>query len=221
MRRAIPTGILLLALPLLRAWIRSASFIAWDTIEAALAPKLEDAGCRNLELSADGPFARLSVDKRVLGAWLPVELSILPLGLEVDERFRLGLSLREARLMRPSGVRAWCVLWLARIGLVCKRTSVRRLILDALAEQPEIDVEGDAAWFVLDAVPPFSKLQEIRERFPATKALPLGQFATCRGIHPREDGVQFDIQAGPLVRGARDVVAPWMGAFPPRNRFYT
>lgn len=191
-----------MVLQLLRAWMETVTFVRWATIEEALGPALHKAGCKDLRLQAAGSMVRLSLQKRVLGAWLPVELLILPIGLDLGKEIRLGLSLQGARLRRPSGFRALFAFWMAKVGLLFKRTTIERLIADAIAQHGE--VQGDIAWFCLDEMPPFKTFTEIRRNLPMD--IPLSPVATCDGIYPKEDGVQFDISAGPAVRFAEFLV---------------
>jgi hypothetical protein len=204
MNPAIVIGVATLILPLLRKWIEAITFIPWTTIEEALGPPLQKAGCKDVKIQPADRMVRVSLQKHVFGSWLPVELLILPIGLDLGREIRLGLSLQGAKLHRPSGFRALIAYGIARVGPLVKRTTVEKLIVDAVAQHGE--VQGNVVWFCLDEVPPFDTLTGIRRKIPVD--IPLSPLATCDGIHPEEDGVQFDISAGPAVRIIEPLLNP-------------
>lgn len=144
----------------------------------------------------------------MLGAWLPIDLLILPIALRMEQSIRLNLSLQSAKLLTPSGVWASCVSWLARLWLAFQRTPLQRLVARSLQEQARIETAGNDLWLTLDATPSFASALEIRKGILVLRDVPLSQFVQCVGILPEVEGVQFDMEAGPLLSGTKIVAEP-------------
>jgi hypothetical protein len=206
MRSHLSRAAVAIAAPLIQGWLQSITFIRWATLEAHLGPLLGAAGLRDLELRGVGGMASMSVRKELLGALLRLELLILPIGLEIGDRVRLGLSLRDARLGRSPGLRGWLALLLARIWVRAQRKPLADLVCHLAVEHAGAVREGDVHWFDLSEVGHMRRLFELREKIPGGHLLPLDALVHCAGIHPEEAGVRLDLRPGPILRVATLVV---------------